>query len=256
MKLFAFALLLANLVLVGFIYASETRVASTIASTDLNADKMKLAPLKPVAVSKKRKAEPLVCMEWRHIAGAELERARGLLAEFASIDKVTETKLEEPTRFWVRIPASDNSTGTFARLKAAGIKELSLEPDNGISLGVFSNEEAARRRLAELKGKGFAATRMEPRAPHVKEANFVVRDVSKAIADQLDQAANKIEGSSVQSIECPVVEEKKARVEKPEKSTMVAPDLKEVKTLGAPPAEPLEAPVLAASSGDRKFADE
>lgn len=64
--------------------------------------------------------------------------------------------------FWVfRPPLPDRASARqeVARLKEAGIKDLWLMPEgefrNGISLGLYSKEEAARSHAEKLRAKGF-----------------------------------------------------------------------------------------------------
>ena len=42
----------------------------------------------------------------------------------------------------------------MARLRGQNVAEMSIRPDNAVSLGVFSTEDAARRYLSALEAKG------------------------------------------------------------------------------------------------------
>src|SRR5260221_11037822 len=150
MKFWAFLLLIANLGLGVTIYFSETRMAVGPRSPDFNADKMRIVPFeakqvnggKPSATANgaATATEPFICVEWGGIGGTDLESARGLLANLAPNDKVAERRIEEPTRYWVHIPPSGNASAMIARLKASGVKDVFLQPDNAISLGLFGSD--------------------------------------------------------------------------------------------------------------------
>lgn len=211
MRVWVLILLLANLVLAGFVYLTETRALLPTPNNDLNADKLRLLPFSPdvpppstapsVPVSK---PVPAACLEWGGIAANDLQRARALLASLVlPPDRVSERNVEEPARFLVFIPPAGNAAATVARLKDAGLKDVSLQADNTISLGIFSSEESARRMLTRAQSKGFNQVRIEPRNPQSKEVAITVRDGRSDIAARLDQFREQIGGSHVRPIACP-----------------------------------------------------
>ena len=211
MRVWVLMLLLANLVLAGFVYLTETRATVPPPSTDLNADKLRLLPLAadaptPAATPAAAvgKAAPVACLEWGGIPGNDVQRARDFLAALVlPAGRISERRMEGPTRFWVTIPPAGNAAATVERLKEAGLKDVSLQPDNAISLGIFSSEDGARRTLARVQAKGFDQARIEPRTPQEKEVAITVRDAGSNIAARLDQFKEQIAGTRVRAVACP-----------------------------------------------------
>lgn len=92
------------------------------------------------------------------------DAARAALAS-AGVAAVTRDSPARSARGWkVAMPAlasREEAVAMAERIKAAGINDLYVMNEgadaNSIALGRFGGEEAARRREAELRGKGFAA---------------------------------------------------------------------------------------------------
>lgn len=116
----------------------------------------------PVAVPAAAPAE--ICLRFGPFADAAARDAlRPALA--SALRLVAREQPARPARGWrVMLPAQPSREAAVAlaeRMKAAGIGDLYVMgegPDaNSIALGRFGSEAAARRREAELRGKGFAA---------------------------------------------------------------------------------------------------
>ena len=83
----------------------------------------------------------------------------------AGVSAVTRDSPARSARGWkVALPplaSREDAVAMAERIKAAGISDLYVMNEgadtNSIALGRFGGEEAARRREAELRGKGFAA---------------------------------------------------------------------------------------------------
>ncbi|HMT39160.1 MAG TPA: SPOR domain-containing protein, partial [Thermomonas sp.] len=83
----------------------------------------------------------------------------------SALQLVAREQPAKPTRGWrVMLPAQPTREAAVAlaeRIKAAGINDLYVMGEgpeaNSIALGRFGAEEAARRREAELRAKGFPA---------------------------------------------------------------------------------------------------
>ena len=110
-------------------------------------------------------ATPTQCVSFGPFANpATLRRAHELLVPRVVIARVREVPLGKPTGWRVFIPAlasKDAAQALADRILAAGLDDLFVMPSgpdrNGIALGRFGNEEAARRRLAQLEAAGFTA---------------------------------------------------------------------------------------------------
>ena len=105
-----------------------------------------------------------VCLRFGPFAdGSARDAARNALSA-AGVAAVTRDSPARSARGWkVAMPPLDSREDAVAmaeRIKAAGISDLYVMNEgadvNSIALGRFGGEEAARRREAELRGKGFA----------------------------------------------------------------------------------------------------
>jgi hypothetical protein len=106
-----------------------------------------------------------VCLRFGPFAEtAARDAARNALSA-AGVAAVTRDSPARSARGWmVAMPplaSREEAVAMAERIKAAGINDLYVMNEgadaNSIALGRFGGEEAARRREAELRGKGFAA---------------------------------------------------------------------------------------------------
>ncbi len=71
-----------------------------------------------------------------------------------------------PKSWWVHLPqqadraSAEKKAGELQRL---GVKDYFIDPANAISLGLFKSEEAARRALDQLKGRGVQSAQIDVR---------------------------------------------------------------------------------------------
>ena len=221
-----------------YVYSKETRPEINSAhNTDLNANQMKLVPFEletsslkvkntavndttaqttplpptpsapPVAVAQTPSAPP-VCMEWQHVVRNDLDEAKAVLTKLVKPENIIEKTKEEPSRFWIYIPSGNDAKAIVAKLKAAGITDVSVEPSHNISLGVYSVEATAKRHLEEIRNKGFKEAKLEARKMQVKEVTFLLKDVDKAGQDSLNTSLDKFSRSKLRVIDCSTLEKK------------------------------------------------
>lgn len=119
----------------------------------------------PAAAPEPASTTAAVCMRFGPFAdGASRDTARNALSA-AGVAAVTRDSPARSARGWkVAMPpmaSREDAVAMAERIKAAGISDLYVMNEgadaNSIALGRFGGEEAARRREAELRGKGFAA---------------------------------------------------------------------------------------------------
>lgn len=225
MKIWIFIFLLLNLGMGVYVYSKETRpeIVGT-RNTDLNANQMRPVPFHIEPTPVKAQAAPLptaptpapiesaasvvtpptpaVCLEWQHVTRNDLEEAKTLLNTLLKPENISEELTEEPSRYWIFIPANNNTQATVAKLKAAGITDVSVEPSQNISLGVYSVETTAKRHLDEIRAKGFKETKLEARKMQVKEATFFLKDVDKAVENKLNESLKNFSKSALKTVDC------------------------------------------------------
>jgi hypothetical protein len=136
---------------------------------------------------------------------AVLRRAHDLLAPQVQVARVRNVPVGTPTGWRVFLPplASREAAQAVAdRIVAAGIDDLFVMPSgpdrNGIALGRFGNEAAARRREAELKAAGFDAQV----APLGDVAVQGWIDVAAVPAFDAARAASDIAAPGTQTVDC------------------------------------------------------
>ena len=119
----------------------------------------------PIATPEPASTTAAVCLRFGPFAdGTARDTARNALSA-AGVAAVTRDSPARSARGWkVAMPpmaSREEAVAMAERIKAAGISDLYVMNEgadaNSIALGRFGGEDAARRREAELRGKGFAA---------------------------------------------------------------------------------------------------
>jgi hypothetical protein len=122
--------------------------------------------------------------------------------------------VEDVSRFWVFVPpASDRRTaeGTVAQLKRLGVGDLSIRPDNAISLGVFSSEDAARRFLSSLAARGVHNAQVGPFTKELRGLAMLVREPDTETVARLAILQRDFPGTTLHAVACPAPDAKAAR---------------------------------------------
>lgn len=146
------------------------------------------------------------CVEFSGIAASEIPRAREALATLRLGDRLIERRVEDVSRYWVFVPAvRDRRTAeaTMAQLRRQGVNDLSIRPDNAISLGVFSTEEAGRRFLAALEAKGVKGAELAPFTKELRDLALLVRDPDTETVARLTVLQRDYAGSRLRAVTCP-----------------------------------------------------
>jgi hypothetical protein len=95
----------------------------------------------------------------------------------------------------------------IGELKALGITEYFLVQDagrwrNAISLGIFRTEEAARKFLSRLEGKGVRSAVVGERSQKVTAVTYVVKDPDVALTRRLAEIRAEFPGSELRAAAC------------------------------------------------------
>jgi len=141
----------------------------------------------PVAANVDKKAEPLACVEIGNFDATDAARFAAKLAPLSLGDKVVRRIVAADTsRHIVFIPpqgskeAADKKAG---QLRNLGVKDFYVIQDNtefrwGISLGIFSTEEAAKSHLAALGQQGVHSAKIQAYGATPGKTAFQLRQVS------------------------------------------------------------------------------
>ena len=93
-------------------------------------------------------------------------------------------------------------------LKELGITEYSPILEGGrwrhaIALGVFRNEDGAKRHLALLREKGVRSAQIGEREQRITQTAFQVRDPTDTQSAQLANLKTRYPGTELRAVDCP-----------------------------------------------------
>ncbi|HYC35049.1 MAG TPA: hypothetical protein VEC19_01400 [Usitatibacter sp.] len=212
-----FLLLLAVIALGAHIALSVQSERSDFSARERNRDEVRVVAVTPPNVAARRAEEArrtvqslagAACVEFSGIAPADAARARESFNALQLGTRMTERRVEEITRHWVFIaPARDRRTAeaTMATLRRQGVTEMSIRPDNAISLGVFSTEDAARRFVTSLEAKGVRGAEQGPFTRDLRELVMLVREPDTELVSRLALLQREFAGSQLRAVPCPAV---------------------------------------------------
>jgi hypothetical protein len=214
-RLLFFLLLVANLAFGAHLWLTAPPAEPDFSRRERNRNEVKLVAVIPPVIAA-RKAEETrqqiqsladaACVEFAGVAAADLPQAREAFAAMQLGERLSERKVEEITRHWVFIPpAKDRRSAEQAAsiLRRQGMSDLSIRPDNAISLGVFSTEEAARRFLVLVEAKGAKGAQVAPFAKEVKDSVFLVREPDSQLVARLALLQREHPASTLRAVPCP-----------------------------------------------------
>jgi hypothetical protein len=101
--------------------------------------------------------------------------------------------------------ARDRKTAeaTMAELRKKNVGDMSIRPDNTVSLGVFSTEEAARRYLTAMEAKGVRGAQSGPFTRELREIAFLVREPDTEMVARLAILQRDYNGALIRAVPCP-----------------------------------------------------
>ncbi len=142
-------------------------------------------------------------------AGLSPDQARELTARIAKAGtgfKLSETRSEAPSSWWVHIPPQGSRDGAekkAAELRRLGVDDLFIMQDAGpnqfaVSLGLYKNEVAATRLLDTLKEKGVRSAQIATRGAGT--VRIEVRGPGDSLATVASDLSERLRG--VNRLEC------------------------------------------------------
>jgi len=145
------------------------------------------------------------CIEWGGFAVAEAPKAEQALAPLALGARLSQRRSEETAGWWVFIPPQANRPAALkktAELKALGIEEFFILQDEGkmrwaVSLGVFSSEDAAKKHLEVLRGKGVRSAQAGERDTQVAKIWLQLRGADAGQQAKLRESAQGFPGTEI-----------------------------------------------------------
>lgn len=240
MKWLFVLLLTANLAFWGYTRLAQEPVTPDWKSREVNGETLKLskldsAPPPPATEAPATEASPptasdtrpteaapvstaapaagaAACLNWRGIAPGEIERARQKLAPLklgTSLEVLPPP--EGPVRYWVYVPpreSAEDAQKKVAEYQRLGVSDFFAVNDGGrwqnaISLGLYSTQEAADRRLAGLRDKGVRSAIIRERNDILQTATLRLRGVPAERRAELEELAKGFRGSVIVENGCP-----------------------------------------------------
>ena len=214
-RLLFFLLLIATAALGGHLWLSGKAEKADFTARERNRDEMRIVAVTPPQLAARRNEESrkavqnlagAPCVELSGIAAADASRAREAFASLQLGPRLVERRVEEITRHWVFMPPVRERRAAetaMADLRKKGVADLSIRPDNAISLGVFSTEEAARRFLTSLESKGVRGAEQGPFVKELRELVMLVREPDTELVARLTLLQRDYAASQLRAIPCP-----------------------------------------------------
>lgn len=215
MKWIVGTLLVLNLAVAGFFMGrSHWPQAASDQHAPMNVDRLSLhsqsAPApKDVPPPRVAVAEAL-CVEWRGLNLVEFAQVREQLKALVGQRVMSFTEVPLNTRHWVifpPLPSPQSATAKLNELAATGVQDAFVVKDgpwrNAISLGLYANDEAARRRVREVEDKGVLGTRVELQPRQGTNFYFVIRSEDPDALKNLGGIKQAYPNSQQSRVACP-----------------------------------------------------
>lgn len=217
MKWIAGALLLLNLMVGAYFYWFQSQFsAQANAYSPINADKIVLlsarlanSQLADAPAAQAPAASEPICVEWRGLGEADLQRARDAIKTLAAQRVLSAEELPVERMYWVIFPPLPTAAATQVKLKeiaALKVKDAFIIKDgawkNGISFGLYSTEDAARRYLRELEGKGVSGLRLETKPKEGTTYFYLIRSEDAATLRDLDAIRVNLPATTLTRVAC------------------------------------------------------
>jgi hypothetical protein len=214
-RLLFFILLIAALTFGTHLWLASATEKADFSNRERNRDDVRIvAVTSPATAARDAEATRLAvqslagaaCVEFSGITGADVARAREAFGAMKLGERLVERRVEEITRYWVFMPAARDRRSaevSMAQLRRQGVNDMSIRPDNAISLGVFSTEEAARRFMTSLEAKGVKGAEAGPFAKEMREVVMLVREPDTELVARLTVLQRDYPGAQLRAVTCP-----------------------------------------------------
>ena len=213
-RLLFFLMLIAAAALGVHLWLSSQAERADFRARERNRDDVRIVAVTPPNLAARRAEDSrrtvaslagAACVEFSGIGAADAARAREAFAALELGPRLQERRVEEISRYWVFIPAARDrrsAEANLAALRRAGVADISLRPDNAISLGVFSTEEAARRFLASIEARGVTGAEQGPFARDLRELVLLVREPDTELLSRLTLLQRDFPGAQLRAVNC------------------------------------------------------
>lgn len=200
-----------------FLWTQSVSVSEAVAYSPINAEKIilksaRLANDQPPAKDPDLISHPSgdpICVEWRGFAADDLERGRGAIKKLAAQRVLSVEELPINRLYWVVFPPLPSEAASKVKLQemvALKIKEAFIIQDgiwkNGLSLGLFSTEDAARRYIREMENKGVSGLRLETKPKEGTAYYYLVKSEDAVTLRDLDDVRQSFPATTLTRVAC------------------------------------------------------
>ena len=215
MKWIVGTLLVLNLAVAGlFMGRSHWPQAASDQHAPMNVERLSLhsqsAPIQEDVLSPRVAVAEALCVEWRGLNLVEFAQVREQLKALVGQRVMSFTEVPLNTRHWVifpPLPSPQSATAKLNELVATGVQDAFVVKDgpwrNAISLGLYANDEAARRRVREVEDKGVLGTRVELQPRQGTDFYFVIRSEDPDALKNLGGIKQAYPNSQQSRVACP-----------------------------------------------------
>jgi len=210
-------LLLINLAIGGyFIWVRNSGSMQLDQYIPLNADKIILQSAhiagdhrkKPSGTENVTSSEQ-ICVEWRGLLETDLENGREAVKTLASQRVLSVEELPVDRMYWVifpPLPSPEAGNAKLRELTALKVQQAFIIKDgnwiNGISLGLYASEEAARRRLREIESTGVSGLRLETKPKDGTTYYYLIKSEDVATLKDLDIIRQTFPATTLTRVAC------------------------------------------------------
>jgi len=217
MKWIAGALLLLNLMVGAYFFWFQNQFsAQAVAYSPINAEKIVLLSARlasnHVPATPRSESQPAtepICVEWRGLGEADRERARSAIKALAAQRVLSAEELPVDRMYWVIFPPLPSEAASQVKLKemsALKVKDAFIIKDekwkHGISFGLYSTEDSARRYMRELEAKGVSGLRLETKPKQGTAYYYLVRSEDAATLRDLDDIRQTLPSTTLTRVAC------------------------------------------------------
>jgi hypothetical protein len=210
-----FLLLLAILGFTAHLWLTAQGERADFSARERNRDEVRIVAVTPPSIAARavedvRKTQQnlagAACVEFGGISPNDAQRARDAFNSLQLGTRLNERRIDEIKLHWVFVPPTIDRRAAEARmaeLRRQGVTELSIRPDNAISLGVFSTEEAARRFLTSIAARGVRGAEQGPFTRELRELVMLIRDPDTELVARLTVMQRDYPNSTLRAVPCP-----------------------------------------------------
>ena len=215
MKRIFFVLLAANLGLAAFTYVRDRlpNEDAQLVRQQMNADQIRIVAPRPMSVPVPLVPAPApgACLEWGGVTARDLPRAQAALDALALGERARRTEVGVLTSYWIYIPPLKSRSEMDKKtieLRERGVTDYSPILEAGrwrhaISLGVYRNEDGAKKQLELLRLRGVRSAQIGEREQRITQMAFLVRAPTEAQSAQLMELKTEYPGSDLRVVDCP-----------------------------------------------------